>query len=248
MDSSEAYCLTQLSLLRDNGNSLLDIASKNLAAQAFTCITGSSGSGKSSLVLALAGLHSRYSGDIRCSLIDEAQSGGKQGEVKFRSAKQRLPVSLHDSSRRSLLRYRQRTIGLVFQNASLLPELSALCNAGICASWTARAHRKAIDARARELLSALGITQHHTLAGKLSGGEQQRVAIARSLVHQPPILLADEPTASLDACNASLTLDVMLRETVGKGGTLIVCSHDQHVIERADHLWHLDSGGVTHVR
>ena len=231
---TNAFVLQRLNLLRDNGHPLLNVAQAEFAARSFTCITGPSGSGKSSLLLAMAGLNDRYTGQILCHY----QQGGSQHKT----------IALSESSSSALLNYRDNTVGMVFQEADLLVELTAFANASVAAAWALRADRQAIDNRARQVLTSLGITQHNAPAGKLSGGEQQRVAIARALARQPEILLADEPTASLDEHNAQRVLDVLLSHTVTRGGTLIVCSHDPLLMQRADHLWHLENGIAKCVR
>lgn len=143
-----------------------------------------------------------------------------------------------------LARFRNRHIGFVFQFHQLLPEFNALENVCI-PGFIAGRPRKEVEAKAMELLDFLGIT--HRLDHKpaeLSGGEQQRVAVARSLINDPGVILADEPSGNLDTENKQElhTLFMDLRERFRK--TLLIVTHDRELARRADRIITLKDGRV----
>ena len=184
-------------------------------------VLGASGSGKSTLLHVLGALRSVTSGQLSV--------GGH---------------SLADASEDDLARHRLRTVGTIFQQFYLIGRLTALDNAAVpavvagCSLRTARG-------RAAELLADVGLG--HRLRHRpheLSGGEQQRVAIARALVNQPGLLLADEPTGSLDADTATGILD-LLDEVHSRGTTLIVVTHDERVAARAHRTVRMAEGRIV---
>ena len=182
-----------------------------LAEGEFVAIQGPSGCGKSTLLQILGGLDEPTGGDLLF-----------RGERRPRI--------------RDLAAFRARTVGFVFQSAHLLPTLSALENVQIPMfemPWRAADRR----ARARALLAAVGLDDRlgHR-PPQLSGGERQRVAIARSLANQPRLLLADEPTGSLDSENARLILAVLRDVHLRHGVTLVVVTHDPAVAAQADRV------------
>ncbi len=172
----------------------------------FLC--GPSGAGKTTLLYTLAGLERPNAGDVL--------SNG---------------LSLYRLSRREQARIRGTSMGYVFQNFSLLPELTALENVMI----PAMIRGKNAKARSLELLDRVGLsarTGH--LPTELSGGEQQRVAIARSLVNNPSIIFADEPTGNLDSKSGGEVIDLLMALTSEKERTLLVVTHDMALAERGD--------------
>ena len=177
-----------------------------LGEKLFLC--GPSGAGKTTLLYTLAGLERPNSGDIL--------SDGR---------------SLYKLSRREQARIRGTKMGYVFQNFFLLPELTALENVMI----PAMIRGKKANARATELLERVGLgsrTSH--LPTELSGGEQQRVAIARSLVNDPSIIFADEPTGNLDTKSGTEVMELLMTLANEKERTLLVVTHDMALAETGD--------------
>ena len=176
-------------------------------------LLGPSGSGKSSL-LHIAGLLERpSSGEV---FIDGVACGG-----------------LGDAAR---TRLRRDALGFVYQFHHLLPEFSALGNV-VLPQLIAGKSRKSADDEARRLLSALGLgerLQHQP--GQLSGGEQQRTAIARAVANAPKILLADEPTGNLDPKTSAKVFDELLGMVRAKGLAALIATHDQALAARLDRI------------
>jgi putative ABC transport system ATP-binding protein len=182
-------------------------------------ITGPSGSGKSSLLRAFAGLQAPQAGQIEIDGCDITRLRARQ--------------------RRWL---RRRRLGVVLQDPA--DNLVAYLRADEQVELAARL-RGAGRAEAPELLDAVGLAgRHHCFPAELSGGEQQRVAFAAGAVGQPTLLLADEPTAELDAA-AGAALVAIMRGLVSGGATLVVASHDAAVVSAADHVVQLRDGRVV---
>lgn len=185
----------------------------------FVAIVGASGSGKSSLLNVIGTL------DIPTS-----------GELTFGAQ----PYSrIKDSSL-----FRRENIGFVFQSFNLISTLSALDNVIVptigCAG-TDSEHK----ARAEALLIELGLRERMAhFPGKLSGGERQRVAIARALINRPRMVLADEPTGSLDSDNATQVLDLLTGIVKQQGLTLVMVTHDASVSARADRIVRMRDGKI----
>jgi putative ABC transport system ATP-binding protein len=168
---------------------------------------GPSGSGKTSLLYTLAGIELPQQGTVRWGNV----------EVNHLSSIGRD-------------RWRQKNVGFVFQDIHLIPGLTALQNVLLPVSFQARNPSSEIKQRGRELLNRVGLDPGRTPVEKLSRGEMQRVAVARALIMKPPILLADEPTGSLDAATALKVAGILLR-LCGEGETtLIMVSHDPAVM------------------
>jgi ABC-type lipoprotein export system ATPase subunit len=183
----------------------------------FIAVVGPSGCGKSSLLNLIGAL-------------DRPTAG----EVYFREE----PYS----SMRELSDFRRSHIGFVFQSFHLIPTLSATENVvvpTIGRSGSAAGHRR----RADNLIEILGLGHRRDhLPATLSGGERQRVAIARALVNDPDVILADEPTGSLDSASAILVLDLMAQIRRERNLTLIIATHDAGVSARADRVVHVRDG------
>ena len=174
----------------------------------FTAIVGASGSGKSTLLSILSGLDAPSAGSVRVAGRELAALG----------AGERVD-------------YRRRTVGFVWQSPprNLIPHLTAAENVALPQRFIG-VSRKARVARAHELLESMGVGYcHDRTPGKLSGGEQQRVAVAVALANQPELLLADEPTGELDSESAQAVFDALREANTEHGVTTLVVTHDEGV-------------------
>ena len=172
-------------------------------------IVGPSGSGKSTLLGLIAGLDTPSTGRIVIDGVD---------------------ITALDEDR--LARLRSTTIGFVFQFFHLLPSLSALEN--ILVPLEIAGASRAVD-RAQTLLEEVGLTERgHHYPSQLSGGEQQRVAVARALANDPPILLADEPTGNLDSKNGHHVVELLRNVNRVRGTTVVMVTHDAELADQSD--------------
>ncbi len=199
-----------------------------LAEGCFTAIVGKSGSGKSTLLHLLGTLDAPDRGEI---WYDQRRIDN-------------LPARARD-------RLRNQTIGMIFQFYHLLPELTVLENVLVprmigLGWWGWFQQKKALTARATELLERVGMT-HRLLhrPNQLSGGEMQRTAIARALIAEPSLLLADEPTGNLDEENGQIVLRALLQLCRDEQITLAVVTHDDRIASQADHRIRLVDGRVA---
>ncbi|AOR34479.1 macrolide ABC transporter ATP-binding protein [Streptomyces fodineus] len=182
-------------------------------------ITGQSGSGKSSLLYCLAGV------------LPVAR-----GEVRFEG---RVLAEMHDEELSALRRER---FGFVFQYGELLPELTIEENTALPLRLAGQRKAPALAA-AGEVLGRLGLADlRRRRPSQVSGGQSQRVAVARALVHQPAVVFADEPTGSLDSANAEAVLDEFLALARSQGTAVVLVTHDQQVATRADSHYTMRDG------
>ena len=151
-------------------------------------------------------------------------------------------VALTAMSAARLAEFRNREIGFVFQFHHLLPEFTALENA-MMPGLILRLPRAECVARATEMLARLGLgARLRHRPGELSGGEQQRVALARAFVVEPAVLLADEPTGSLDFATGETVMELMFALNREAGTTLVLVTHDRGIAERCDRQLHIEAG------
>jgi putative ABC transport system ATP-binding protein/lipoprotein-releasing system ATP-binding protein len=182
-------------------------------------LVGPSGAGKTSLLYTLAGLEKPNGGEV---LIN--------GQ------------SLYRLGRREQAQVRNTSMGYVFQSFFLLPELTALENVMV----PALIRRHQARDRAEELLERVGLGgRAHHLPSELSGGEQQRVAIARSLMNDPAILFADEPTGNLDTATGNSVMDLLMDLVNERKRTLVVVTHDQSLARVGDRKVTLVDGRIV---
>lgn len=194
-----------------------------VAPGSVTAIVGRSGSGKSTLLNLLGLLDTPTSGTYRLDGYDVARLG--------------------DAARSRL---RGQTLGFVFQQFHLLERRTALENVAEPLLFGKRSERTGRMRRAAELLEQVGLANRvHAMPHVLSGGEQQRVAIARALARRPRIVLADEPTGSLDVATGGRVLDLLLERVQAERVALILVTHDAAVAGRADRVLTLDAGRLT---
>ena len=184
-------------------------------------IVGASGAGKSTLLHLLGGLDAPSAGDVS---LDGA--------------------SLFAMSSAARTKLRNERLGFVFQSYNLLPELDALENVCMPALLQPRA-RDGVVERGVELLKAVGLGARlgHRPA-ELSGGEQQRVAVARALMNRPSLVLADEPTGNLDSKTGEAILDLLWRLREESGTTLVMVTHDEHVATRGERVLEIADGRI----
>lgn len=195
----------------------------NISLGDFTSIIGSSGCGKSTLLYILSTMDTDYTGQL---LIDGVDMSGKS-DVE-------------------LAAIRNKKIGFVFQFHYLLNEFSVLKNVMLPGYKLNRVHEQELEHKAYELIKKLGIEkQALKMAHQLSGGEKQRVAIARSLINDPVIIMCDEPTGNLDSINTALVFDIFkeLTETFNK--TLLVVTHDLDFAKNTKNIIRMDDGKIV---
>ena len=196
-----------------------DDVSLTVAAGEFVALTGASGSGKSTLLHMIGAIERPDAGVIVSNTTNvTALRGAAQADYR-------------------------RTIGFVFQRYNLLPALTALDNViapvlPYRTPWDKRA-------RARQLLDAVGLAgRERSMPARMSGGEQQRIAIARALINTPALLLADEPTGNLDSATATDILDLLARLRAEHHMTILLASHDPQIAARSERLIRLRDGAV----
>lgn len=199
---------------------VLDIPYLTLAAGEKLAITGGSGSGKSTLINVITGLerlregHARWNGTDLSALSEGARD-----------------------------RFRASNIGLVMQDFHLFPGLSALDNILLPARLARVAGRDSVE-RAHELLQRFGLARPDQPIETMSRGEMQRVAVARALLRKPGVIIADEPTASLDSDAGAAVADLLLDVAKSEGSTLVVVSHDARLVERLPRRLELKNGTI----
>jgi putative ABC transport system ATP-binding protein len=194
-----------------------------IAAGQFVAIVGPSGSGKSTLLGLLAGLDAPSTGSIMIDGTDITTLGED-----------------------ALARLRGEKIGFVFQFFHLVPSLTAVENISVPMEIAGR--RDAMT-RARQLIAEVGLADRaHHYPSQLSGGEQQRIAIARALANDPPIVLADEPTGNLDSGTGRIILDLLLNVRRTRGATLVLVTHDAELASLADTRLTLRDGRQVETR
>jgi putative ABC transport system ATP-binding protein len=181
----------------------------SIASGQFVAVVGPSGSGKSTLLGLLAGLDAPTTGQI---VIDG--------------------TDITSLSEDGLARLRGEKIGFVFQFFHLVPSLTAIENIAVPMEIIGRRNPMA---RARQLIAEVGLADRaHHYPSQLSGGEQQRIAIARALANEPPIVLADEPTGNLDSGTGRIILDLLMNVRRTRIATLVLVTHDQELAALAD--------------
>ena len=183
-------------------------------------VTGPSGSGKTSLLMLLGGLERPTEGSLRIA-----------GQV------------LDGMGEDALALFRRDHIGIVFQNFHLIPTMTALENVAVPLEFAGHADA---FARAAAALDAVGLAhRHHHYPGQLSGGEQQRVAVARAFAPRPKLILADEPTGNLDADTGALVMQSLFSLSREQGTTLLLVTHDAELAARCDIALHIRDGRIA---
>jgi ABC-type lipoprotein export system ATPase subunit len=200
---------------------VLDGADLDVRAGELVAVVGRSGSGKSTLLHLLGGLDRPEAG--RISVAGERIDGRPE---------------------RELTQVRRRAVGFVFQFFHLIPELTGEENVLLPARLPGT--RNGALARGRELIARLGLEEAaRRLPHELSGGEQQRLAVARALVHDPPLVLADEPTGNLDTEAGAAVLGLLRAAAAADGRAVVLVTHDEAATSRADRVLHLRDGRLV---
>jgi putative ABC transport system ATP-binding protein len=198
---------------------VLHAVDATLGAGEFIVLLGKSGSGKSTFLNVLSGIDIPSAGEI---------------EV--------LGRSLHTMTEEARTRFRREHVGFIFQTYNLIPTLTVEENLLLPLELRGEVGATARN-KARTLLASVGLeSRRASFPDALSGGEQQRVAVARALIHEPALVLADEPTGNLDERTGRDVLDLIDRLTRQRQGTVLVVTHDRDLLERADRVFVLESG------
>jgi putative ABC transport system ATP-binding protein len=201
---------------------ILKGAGLGIATGEVVFLVGPSGSGKTTLLSILGCLLTPDDGGVQVLGQDVSSLGPKE-----------------------LTAFRRDHLGFIFQTFNLFPTLSALDNVSLTLVMRGQALPRAAQ-RARDLLAQVGLAERlHLRPAQLSTGECQRVAVARALANDPQILLADEPTASLDAANGQLVMKLLTELVRQRGMTLVVVTHDNRIFPFADRIVHLENGRLV---
>jgi putative ABC transport system ATP-binding protein len=199
----------------------LDGVSLEIARNEFVAVSGPSGCGKSTLIHLLAGLEYPTAGEI---FVDG--------------------LALHDADDRALTEYRRRRVGLVFQFFNLLPTMNVLENVSFPLLLQGIPSPES-EERAAQFIGLVGLADRSMhFVHQLSGGEQQRTAIARALVHRPVLLIADEPTGNLDSHSAAAVMHLLEKIVAERLTTLIVVTHSDEVAQAASRQVEMRDGKI----
>ncbi|MBN1264331.1 MAG: ABC transporter ATP-binding protein [Anaerolineales bacterium] len=195
--------------------------SLSIEAGDFTAITGPSGNGKSTLLNMITGIDRPTSGEVRV-----------QGQA------------VHTMTENELAAWRGNHIGIIFQFFQLLPSLSLLQNVVLPMEFMGKYARRERSDRAMFLLDMVGLAdQAGKLPGMVSGGQQQRAAIARALANDPSLIIADEPTGNLDSKTAESVFDLFL-QLVDQGKTIVMVTHDANLVKQIPRVIEIRNGEV----
>ncbi len=201
----------------------LDDVSLEIAKHDFVSVTGPSGCGKSTLLNILGGLDRPDEGEVH---VDG--------------------IALHTAGESALTHYRRHQLGIVFQFFNLMPAMTVEENVELPLLLQGVGSREMSD-RAAAMLDLVGLSARKAhFPNQLSGGEMQRVSIARALVHHPALLLADEPTGNLDSSNAARVMDVLAKIASQKMTTMVIVTHSEQVAGLASSRIRMLDGKVIH--
>lgn len=211
-----------------NENKVLTILtniSLQLERNKITVIVGASGAGKSTLLHILGGLDKPDKGDV---IINNTH--------------------LFNLDDKSLSKFRNKNIGFIFQFHHLLPEFTAVENIAIAQMINGTSYNKAIK-RAEELLESLGLSERRNhKPAELSGGEQQRIAVARAMANNPEIIFADEPTGNLDSANSEIMHKIFIDLKTKNNRTLLIVTHNPELVKIADNVIEMKDGQIISLR
>lgn len=198
--------------------------STEIAAGEIVILTGPSGSGKTTLLTLMGALRSCQEGTVSV-----------------------LGNSLAAATELELVKVRRR-IGYIFQQHNLLTSLTVAQNVQMALELTGEKSRKDWYERIESVLDQVGMAEHmHKMPDQLSGGQKQRIGIARALVHNPSIILADEPTASLDKHSGRDVVELIQRLAREKGAAVVLVTHDNRILDIADRILNLEDGRIKNL-
>ncbi|MGH7292559.1 MAG: ABC transporter ATP-binding protein [Myxococcota bacterium] len=204
---------------------MVELDRLELPAGTSVALTGPSGSGKTTLAYLLTGIERVQEGAVRWGETD-----------------------LAGLSERGRDAWRRERVGFVFQDFHLVPGLSILANVLVTCWFDRWRPAPSLIERAQELLVRFAVPSTGRRVTDLSRGEQQRVAIARALLREPGIVVADEPTASLDAASGAAVIELLLERVRSSGATFLAVTHDPALIEAVGTVYHLEHGRLDQVR
>lgn len=185
-------------------------------------MTGPSGSGKTTFLTIIGGLRRATHGSV--VVLDEQMIGADESQM---------------------VKIRQQS-GYIFQNHNLIDSLTALQNVCMSLELENGSSESGRQEKAAAMLEAVGLADHlYQKPGELSGGQRQRVSIARALVREPKIILADEPTASLDKVSGQEAVDILKKLAKERGTTILLVSHDYRILHVADRVVELEDGIIS---
>ncbi|MDN0045078.1 ABC transporter [Lachnoclostridium sp. An298] len=223
----EAITVKDLYKLYRVGDSIvraLDGVSFEIHKGEFCAIVGTSGSGKSTLLNMLAGLEKPTKGEI-------VISGSHIEKMK----------------EDELVRFRREHVGFIFQSFHLIGTMNALENVALPLMFRGDPAKERLR-KADRMLSLMGLDRHKKhMPNQMSGGQQQRVGVARALVSDPDIIFADEPTGNLDSHTSEEVMRLMRRVVQNQGKTLVMVTHDDHLAEYADRVFHIIDGKIVKI-
>ena len=223
----EAITVKDLYKLYRVGDSIvraLDGVSFEIHKVEFCAIVGTSGSGKSTLLNMLAGLEKPTKGEI-------VISGSHIEKMK----------------EDELVRFRREHVGFIFQSFHLIGTMNALENVALPLMFRGEPAKERLR-KADRMLSLMGLDRHKKhMPNQMSGGQQQRVGVARALVSDPDIIFADEPTGNLDSHTSEEVMRLMRRVVQNQGKTLVMVTHDDHLAEYADRVFHIIDGKIVKI-
>ena len=202
----------------------LDGVSFEIREGEFCAIVGTSGSGKSTLLNMLAGLEKPTKGEI---IINGCH--------------------IEKLKEDELVRFRRENVGFIFQSFHLIGTMNAVENVALPLNFRGEA-RKVRTAKAERMLDLVNLSKHKKhMPNQMSGGQQQRVGVARALVTDPKIIFADEPTGNLDSHTSEEVMGLMQKVVREQGRTLVMVTHDDHLAEYADRVFHIIDGKIVKI-
>jgi putative ABC transport system ATP-binding protein len=202
---------------------IIDDVSFNIEKGEFLAIQGPSGSGKTTLLGLLAGLEKADDGNI--VVADKELTSMTEDELAI---------------------FRRYNVGFVFQSFNLIPTLNVVENIAL-PLFPEHISRKIMFERAGEVAKAVGLTQRlDHYPNELSGGEQQRVAVARSLINAPNLIFADEPTGNLDSKTGQMVVELLRKLNSDRGQTVVLVTHDDRIAKESDRIIKLLDGRIVH--